>query len=608
MCGIAGFIDASLNHDEKSIVLENMLEKIAHRGPDARGKWYHESVALGQNRLSIIDLSEDGNQPMHYQSASIVFNGEIYNYLEVREELKSKGYQFKTGSDTEVILAAYIEWGSKCVERFIGMWAIALWDHERQELFCSRDRFGIKPFYYIVKGDKFYFGSEYKALKPTSVFDGEWNLDQISMGLQLGWNHSQETTYYKSMQSLAAGCNLIYKNGKVTISEYWDIKTQPSINCSYEESVDLFRNAMNESIKLHMRSDVEVGCCLSGGLDSSTIASLVGKGFPETKFKAFNVYYEGKDSVDERPWVKEVIKKYPSIEPYYFSPTDDDIANAFERAIYHADVPLAGSSPISQYFVMQLAASKGIKVLLDGQGSDESLGGYMHSFYRLIGGMIKQGQIIEARNEISAHAQMQDFSGSKKTDLWLKSVLSAFSSEQKLYELEYKNYLPYLSNNKNIPFDLKKNDGSRLSQFLYQLNKNTLLPTLLQFEDRNSMAFSIESRVPFLDHRIVELAFRLPDSAKIYRGVTKRILRDSMKGILPEAIAERKDKKGFVTPGEVKWLRGPLKFLLDQDMSDIPFLDKSKTDMIMGDFKSGSNKYANLVWRLVVLKYWMGRN
>ena len=428
------------------------------------------------------------------------------------------------------------------------------------------------------------------------------------MGLQLGWNHSQETTYYKSMQSLAAGCNLIYKNGKVTISEYWDIKTQPSINCSYEESVELFRNAMNESIKLHMRSDVEVGCCLSGGLDSSTIASLVGQGFPETKFKAFNVYYEGKDSVDERPWVKEVIKKYPSIEPYYFSPTDDDIANAFERAIYHADVPLAGSSPISQYFVMQLAATKGIKVLLDGQGSDESLGGYMHSFYRLIGGMIKQGQIIEARNEISAHAQMQDFSGSKKTDLWLKSVLSAFSSEQKLYELEYKNYLPYLSNNKNIPFDLKKNDGSRLSQFLYQLNKNTLLPTLLQFEDRNSMAFSIESRVPFLDHRIVELAFRLPDSAKIYRGVTKRILRDSMKGILPEAIAERKDKKGFVTPGEVKWLRGPLKFLLDQDMSDIPFLDKSKTDMIMGDFKSGSNKYANLVWRLVVLKYWMGRN
>ncbi len=608
MCGIAGFIDASLSNDEKSIVLENMLEKIAHRGPDARGKWFHENVALGQNRLSIIDLSEEGNQPMHYQHASIVFNGEIYNYLEVREELKSKRYQFKTSSDTEVILAAYIEWGTKCVERFVGMWAIALWDHQKQELFCSRDRFGIKPFYYIVKGDKFYFGSEYKALKPTSVFDGEWNLNQISIGLQLGWNHSQETTYYQSMQSLAAGSNLIYKNGRITISGYWDIATQPRINCSYEESVELFRNAMMESIKLHMRSDVEVGCCLSGGLDSSTIASLVGKEFSETKFKAFNVYYEGKDAVDERPWVKEVIKKYPSIDPYYFSPSDDDIANAFERAIYHADVPLAGSSPISQYFVMQLAASKGIKVLLDGQGSDESLGGYMHSFYRLLGGMLKQGKLLEAREEINAHALMQDFSGSKKNDLWLKSLLSAFSSEQKLYELEYKNYLPYLSNSKAVPFELKTIDGSRLSQFLYQLNKNTLLPTLLQFEDRNSMAFSIESRVPFLDHRIVELAFKLPDSAKIYRGVTKRILRDSMKDILPAAIAERKDKKGFVTPGEVKWLRGPLKFLVEQDMGDIPFLTKAKTDMIMNDFKSGSNKYANLVWRLVVLKYWMGRN
>ena len=608
MCGIAGFIDASLSADEQSVVLEHMLEKIAHRGPDARGKWFFEGVALGQNRLSIIDLSEEGNQPMHYQHASIVFNGEIYNYLEVREELKAKGYAFKTGSDTEVILASYIEWGTKCVERFVGMWAFALWDHKSKELFCSRDRFGIKPFYYISKGDKFYFGSEYKALKPTSVFDGEWNLDQISMGLQLGWNHSQETTYYKSMQSLAAGCNLIYKNGKIKISEYWDITTHPALNCSYEESVELFRAAMNESIKLHMRSDVEVGCCLSGGLDSSTIASLVGKQFPETTFKAFNVYYEGKDAVDERPWVKEVIKKYPSIAPYYFSPSDDDIANAFERAIYHADVPLAGSSPISQYFVMQLAASKGIKVLLDGQGSDESLGGYMHSFYRLLGGMMKQGKIMEASAEINAHAKMQDFTGSKKTDLWLKSLLSAFSSEQKLYELEYKNYLPYLSNNKQVPFELKSIEGSRLSQFLYQLNKNTLLPTLLQFEDRNSMAFSIESRVPFLDHRIVELAFRLPDSAKIHRGVTKRILRDSMKGILPEAIAERKDKKGFVTPGEVKWLRGPLKFLVEQDMGDIPFLTKAKTDMIMNDFKSGSNKYANLVWRLVVLKYWMGRN
>ena len=608
MCGIAGFIDASLSNDERTVVLESMLEKIAHRGPDARGKWFFENVALGQNRLSIIDLSEEGNQPMHYQHASIVFNGEIYNYLEIREELKAKGYVFKTGSDTEVILASYIEWGTKCVERFVGMWAFALWDHNKKELFCSRDRFGIKPFYYIIKGDKFYFGSEYKALKPSAIFDGEWNLQQISMGLQLGWNHSQETTYYKSMQSLAAGSNLIVKNGQIKIGEYWDISTHPVINCSYEESVELFRNAMMESVKLHMRSDVEVGCCLSGGLDSSTIASLVGKEFPRTSFKAFNVFYEGKDSVDERSWVKEVIEKYPSIDPYYYSPGDDDIANAFERAIYHADVPLAGSSPISQYFVMQLAASKGIKVLLDGQGSDESLGGYMHSFYRLIGGMMKHGQLIDARAEINAHATMQDFSGSKKTDLWLKSVLSAFLSEQKLYEFEYKNYLPYLSIDKNVPFNLKTIEGSRLSQFLYQLNKNTLLPTLLQFEDRNSMAFSIESRVPFLDHRIVELAFRLPDSAKIHRGVTKRILRDSMKGILPEAIAERKDKKGFVTPGEVKWLRGPLKFLVEQDMGDIPFLTKAKTDMIMNDFKSGSNKYANLVWRLVVLKYWMGRN
>jgi asparagine synthase (glutamine-hydrolysing) len=257
---------------------------------------------------------------------------------------------------------------------------------------------------------------------------------------------------------------------------------------------------------------------------------------------------------------------------------------------------------------MQLAASKGIKVLLDGQGSDEMLGGYMHSFYRLIGGAVGAMNFGKAYRELDAQRSRQELSGKKTLDLLLKSSLTVTQSEQDLYEMEYLRYFPFLQKDKHIPFDLKQNKGTRLNQFLYQLMTTTSLPTLLQFEDRNSMAFSIESRVPFLDHRLVEFIFSLGDDEKIKNAVTKKVLRDGMRGILPDAIADRKDKKGFVTPGEVKWLRGPLAHLLEQDFSSIDFLQQEKVNRLIADFKSGDNKNANLVWRVAVLKYWMMKN
>jgi asparagine synthase (glutamine-hydrolysing) len=608
MCGIAGFIDGKLSKEEQDPLLEKMLQSIAHRGPDARGKYFDGAVGLGHNRLSIIDLSVDGNQPMLRGRNSIVYNGEVYNYKEIRKTLEATGVAFKTNSDTEVILAAYENYGVDCVQHFVGMWSFAIWDEEKQLLFCSRDRFGIKPFFYLNQGDRFYFGSEYKALYPSSLFSSAINEAQVARGLQLGWNTWNDETYYHFIHALPAGCNLIFKVGKnMELVRYWDIDTQKQSNLTWEESKEKFRDLFLESVNLHMRSDVEVGGCLSGGLDSSAIASVIGKEYLNSKFKTFTVYYEGKNEVDERPWVTEVLKKYPQLDPYYFTPTDDDIRNSFERAIWHADVPIAGSSPISQYFVMQLAASKGIKVLLDGQGSDEMLGGYMHSLFRLIGGDLGSGKVGSAIQQLNAHAAMQDFSFGKKSNLFLKSLLAGFQSEQALYELEYKRYYPFLSKSNEIPFRLKENSGSRLNQFLYQLTFASSLPTLLQFEDRNSMAFSIESRVPFLDHRLVEFAFSLPDEAKIHNGVTKRILRESMRDLMPQAITDRKDKKGFVTPGEVKWLRGPLSFLLDQNFKELDFLQYHKVNSLIDDFKRGNNKNANLVWRLVVLRWWMGK-
>lgn len=607
MCGIAGFIDKRLDEQSRQRTLDSMLESIAHRGPDARGRYFEGELALGHNRLSILDLSAEGNQPMCRDSNWIVFNGEIYNYIELRELLnREHGMQFKTGTDTEVILAAYRVWGRDCVERFVGMWSFALWDSGNRQLFCSRDRFGIKPFHYMVQADRFYFGSEVKALYECPLFSPAVDEIQVLVGLQLGWNAWFDHTYYTEVKTLPAGHNLIWhEGGMIEVTSYWNLSIGQCNEIDAQDAVEGFRERFDESLRLHMRSDVEVGACLSGGLDSSSILSRLSMLNPGQRMKAFTIYYEGADGIDERPWVNEVLAAYPNIQGFTHTPSDDEVAQVFADALWHADVPLAGSSPLSQYFVMQLASRQGIKVLLDGQGADEMLGGYMHSFYRLIGGLVAKGKIHHAIHEWHAHSQTQGFSLAKRTDSMLKSVLAGMGSEQQLYAFEFLNYLPFVGLDKSVPFNIPAQQGSRLNRFLHTLTTVSSLPTLLQFEDRNSMAFSIESRVPFLDHRLVEYAFSLQDSCKINQGVTKHVLRQAMVGTLPEAIAGRKDKKGFVTPGEVRWLRGPLRFLLDQEFDSIDWLNSKRIKHLIGQFRKGDNTHANLVWRLVVLRWWL---
>ena len=608
MCGIAGFIDSKLSKEVAEGTIAAMLKSIAHRGPDGSSTWVNMPVVFGHNRLSIIDLSDDGTQPMHYFDSAITYNGEIYNYIEVRDELIKKGYHFKTHSDTEVILAAYREYGSKCVDHLVGMWAFAIWDKLTGELFCSRDRFGIKPFYYILEGDRFYFGSEYKVLKQTPLFTNDLNLDQVSRGLQLGWVCYEDETYYSKLKALPAASNLYYKDGEVRTQRYWDIDPNKHSELSLQEKYDTFKKLFLESIKFHMRADVEIGGCLSGGLDSSAISAAVARLFPEVNFKTFTIYYEGKGEVDERPWVNEVLKENNNLVDYTYSPTQADLLENFEKAFYAAEVPMAGSSPISQYFVMQLAKKNGIKVLLDGQGSDEYLAGYMHSFYRLVGGLLTRGNFFKAHRQFYSHASTQNFSSLKRMDAAAKSFLSIFKSEESLYNLEYKKYFPYLSKTSPSDIVLGKFDSTRLNQFLYHLTFTTSLPSLLHYEDRNSMAFSIESRVPFLDHRLVEFAFSLNDDDKFSNGITKLILRKSLGEFMPKKIVDRTDKKGFVTPGEIKWLRGPLKELLNINYDQLSFINKSKAEEVVKGFKNGENKNSNLIWRLATLNHWVGKN
>lgn len=605
MCGIAGFIDPSLAQADREPLIQKMLGSISHRGPDATNSLLINQVALGHNRLSILDLSDAANQPMRRGDLVMVFNGEIYNYLEIRKELESFGHRFHTQSDSEVILSSYEQWGAACVQRFVGMWALAIWDSRKEELFCSRDRFGIKPFLYILEGDRFYFGSEYKALRPSPVFSNDLNMRQIRRGLQMGWVVYQDETYFEKVKALPEACNLLYRNGKVKIERYWDLQPLSKDQRTYQEKTIEFRERLIDSLRLHMRSDVEVGACLSGGIDSSSITSIVGHLYPDVDFRTFTIYYAGENAVDERPFVKSILQKYPHIRNLDYSPQKEALRECFHRMCYHIDVPTNWSSDISQYYVMELAGRHKMKVLLDGQGSDEFLGGYMHSFYRLIGNELRQGHLATATRLFRDHRTNQEFGMKKSADVWAKSMMSAVFTEQQLYSMEYRHFHPYLHRDpdRNAPFRLAERFPDKLDNFLYNLIFQTLLPSLLHFEDRNSMAFSIESRVPFLDHRLVEFGFRLKSEDRIRNGVTKSILRDSMRGILPDEILNRSDKKGFTTPG-AHWLRTDMHFLLEQDFSSLDFLDQRLLRKLIKEFEGGNDKLAQLLWRVGGLGYW----
>lgn len=609
MCGIAGFIDPELNVDESRKILHNMLESIKHRGPDARDSFNEGPVWLGHNRLSIIDLSAEANQPMHYDDYVIIFNGEIYNYIEIKERLVKEGYIFKTQSDTEVILASYKKWGADAVKEFMGMWAFVIWDKKRRKLFASRDRFGIKPFYYIQQGSRFYFGSEYKCMKNSPLFRSDINMDVLSLYMQIGWISYDDQTFYAQLKALPAAHNLEfdYENAKLEVKRYWDIDTDQHSNLSFEEKQEKFYSLFSNSVMQHMRSDVTVGSALSGGLDSSSIVAMVHHLHPGISYKSFSIYYDGAGDVNELPFVRSLINRYPSIDSHYFTPTNEDIAENAHNAFYYADVPSNASSLLSHYFLMRMIRQQDVTVVLDGQGSDEYLGGYNHTFYRYIADQLMKGQVGKAVSTTLEVNRNKNTGLLETAKHFGKSMLSVIKDEQSLYEFEYKNYYPFMTttDKNHIPFKLDKREGNKLNNFLYHLIFTTSLQSILHYEDRMAMAYSIESRVPFLDHRLVEFCFSLSNDDKVNKSVTKYMLRKSLEHVLPPAIAWRKDKQGFTTPGEKKWLRGPLKHLLDVDYSSIPMLNVKRVKSLIENYKAGDDSQNKLVWKTVTLAYWL---
>jgi len=536
MCGIAGVISTSIIEHKN---LEALIGPIKHRGPDGSGIWINneKNVGFAHRRLSIIDLSDNGSQPFHSQSKeyTITYNGEIYNYIEIREILKKKGHQFRTFTDTEVILAAFKEYGYDCLNYFDGMFAFALWDNNKQELFCARDRFGEKPFFYYLNNNRFVFASEIKQFWSygiDKIIDPE-KLERFLLKSEVIDDNAKEKTFYKNIISLKAAHFLIYKIGQnPNIKEYWNLKTV-KINSHYNfhDASIKFLELLNKSIQYRLRSDVQVGSSLSGGLDSSAIVYSINSKFLKLNQKQFTFSARFNNyEKDEGEYIDALISELHDINRFDVFLNSDEFEKDIQQIIYHQDEPFQSASIFAQFKVMELVKKNNVTVLLDGQGADELLGGYETLYIEYLKQLFYNRPDIYT-SELTAYNKMH---GSKYGMVDLKK------NDTPLFKLKRET--------KRL-FNIKQAvSNTYFSNVLQQYICGAQLQQLLRYADRNAMAHSIETRLPFLNHELVEFCFTLPDQFKLKNGWPKFILRKVFDKKITDKIIWRKNKIGYETP------------------------------------------------------------
>ncbi len=600
MCGIAGQLHRSGGTADRDLILR-MSDLLRHRGPDGDGIHIDGAVGLAHRRLAIIDLSEEGRQPMENEDGTLwlVFNGEIYNYRELMEELISCGHKFRSSADTEVILHAYEEWGRGCLQRFNGMWAFALWDSRKKELFCARDRLGIKPFYYAQTGDSFLFASEIKALRACP--DVGRHPDEEMVFAFLAWglaDHTDRTMFEGVFQLLPAHYMIVGEIGITEYAPYWEVAFNPALNSepgSDERLAGKFLGLLEDAVDLHLRSDVPVGTCLSGGLDSSTLTALINRalhrqvsGKEASRQNTFSACFEDK-RFDESAYI-DIVVKDSDVRSHRVYPGTDTIWADLEHLLYINDEPFAALTLYSQYCVMRLARDE-VKVVLDGQGADELLAGYIAYQYCHIRELMRKFCILQAAREILGTLRHH-------------SDFLSYAARQFFARRERRSLIrtasPGFPRYRGTLDEALKTDLMRAN-----------LPYLLHWEDRTSMAFSIEARVPFLDYRVVEFAASLPADQKIRNGVTKFILRKAIRGLVPDAIRCRMDKKGFATPEEV-WMQGEMSKKVLEILSSETFRNRHywDADAVAENYKGfleGKTSYSSEIWRMVCCELWLRR-
>jgi asparagine synthase (glutamine-hydrolysing) len=570
MCGIAGIISSDTSNVSKES-LRKMTDTLQHRGPEGDGFWINKkgTVGLGHRRLSIIDLSPAGSQPMHYlDRITITYNGEIYNYIEVKETLEKKGYAFASHCDTEVILAAYACYGKECLQHFDGMFAFAIWDDEKQTLFCARDRFGEKPFYYTEHNGRFLFASEMKALWAVGAgkeMQPGMLLNYLTLGFTSNTFHPFET-FYKDINSLTAAHYLeLTFNGDrkksdytIRVQSYWDIDKETTIDIRRNAATEQFMHLFQTSVKRRLRSDVPIGTSLSGGLDSSSIVAVAQQFLQSAnKYKqaSFSAVFPGFDK-DESKQVKKVVKHF-NLNTHVVTPTANELIKDLEKLAYHQEEPFESTSIYAQYKVYELAEQNGVTVLLDGQGADETMAGY-HKYYQWYWQeLFANGErrlSADERTKARSIGVMADWNWKNYLSVYLPSYAARYlekSAEREQVSLPGINY-DFFS--KSERYGIYKPVVEKLNDILYFNTVQLGLNGLLRYADRNSMAHSREVRLPFLSHELVEFIFSLPASFKINEGFTKWILRQSVKDILPAEITWRHDKVGFEPP-QAHWMQ-----------------------------------------------------
>lgn len=567
MCGIAGIISKERLNSHQ---IEGMLEKIKHRGPNFRNyiQLFDDKVWIGHARLSIIDLSADANQPMFDEQGQLClsFNGEIYNYLELRQELSKKGFIFRTLSDTEVILAAYREWGIKCLDRFNGMFAFIIIDKERRTFFAARDRYGVKPLYYWKNSSSelLYFASEIKAFTGLPGWRPKVNGQRVYDYLNFGLTDHTRETMVKDIFQIRGGeyCTGTLDSPITSFSlSQWYTPTINSLHISEEEAAEQFKTLFFDSLKLRLRSDVKIGSCLSGGLDSSSIVCAVNDLLKETGCadaqKTVSALATG-TQYDESKYINIVLSER-KIDGYCVEPSPEELWDIQNKLIWHQDEPFGSTSIYAQWCVFAKAKEKNLTVMLDGQGADELLAGYQRFFLPFYSQLFKRFHWAKLAEELQYTKQYYGHSWKTVAKGVIKTtfpatILNGLSNLRNNNGVMDWYSIDKLGAKKNLPLFY----GSERAQSLGELSKHLFfynnMPMLLRYEDRNSMAHSIESRLPFLDYRLVEFAQSLPDYCKINQGKTKAVLRNAMKSVLPKQIQNRMDKIGFET-AEEKWER-----------------------------------------------------
>lgn len=594
-----------------------MASALAHRGPDAAGDFAEPGVAFAFRRLAILDLSPAGNQPMSDPSGRyrLMHNGEIYNYRELRAELEGKGHRFHTGTDTEVILAAYTEWGESCLRRFNGMWAFAIWDSETRSLFASRDRFGVKPFYYHRDGTRLLFASEPKALLAGGV-NRIANPRVIRDYVQQGYLDHTAETFFEGIVRLAPAHSLTFDADGLRLSRYWSLEPRDSPEGDAAEAV---REMLFDAVRLRLRSDVPVGTCLSGGLDSSAIVRIVDRLLRTEAHNArqvgdrqqtFTAFFEDR-SVNERPFAEAAIADTRT-KPHWVTFDADGLVGNVLSIVEAQDEPFGSTSMIAQWYVMREAKRAGLTVMLDGQGADEIFAGYHGYFAPFFADLLAAGRFGALRQELMAYRRLHGASHAHLANLVVRRFMPerirwiARGRAQGGSSLVHPNlpggYTPE-------PEDLSGSD--RLTRMLRLLLTTRGLPELLRYEDRNSMAHSLEARVPFLDYRLVELMFSLRAGALIERGMTKAVLRRALSDVLPPLIRDRVDKLGFVTP-EARFMRGTLGELAADVFASTSFRERGWVNADAAIKRLGRHRAGELdagfeLWRALNLELWARR-